>query len=38
MKPALFDYVRPPDLDAACAVLAADEGARIIAGGQTLVC
>ena len=37
MKPAPFDYVRPPDLVAACAILAADEGARIIAGGQTLV-
>jgi CO/xanthine dehydrogenase FAD-binding subunit len=37
MKAASFDYVRPPDLAAACAILAADEGARIIAGGQTLV-
>lgn len=37
MKAAPFDYSRPADLDEACALLAADEGARIIAGGQTLV-
>jgi CO/xanthine dehydrogenase FAD-binding subunit len=37
MKAAPFDYVRPQDLDAVCAILASDEGARIIAGGQTLV-
>ncbi len=37
MKAAPFDYVRPCDLAAACTILAADEGARIIAGGQTLV-
>jgi CO/xanthine dehydrogenase FAD-binding subunit len=37
MKPAAFDYARPHDLDQACALLARDEEARIIAGGQTLV-
>jgi len=37
MKPAAFDYARPANLDQACALLAASEDARIIAGGQTLV-
>jgi CO/xanthine dehydrogenase FAD-binding subunit len=37
MKPAAFEYSRPADIDEACALLAADEGARVIAGGQTLV-
>jgi CO/xanthine dehydrogenase FAD-binding subunit len=37
MKPAPFEYARPAGLDEACALLAADDGARIIAGGQTLV-
>ena len=37
MKPAPFEYVRPANLEEACALLAADEGARLIAGGQTLV-
>jgi CO/xanthine dehydrogenase FAD-binding subunit len=37
MKPAPFEYSRPADLDEACALLAADDGARLIAGGQTLV-
>jgi CO/xanthine dehydrogenase FAD-binding subunit len=37
MKPAAFEYVRPKTLDEACALLAAGEDARIIAGGQTLV-
>lgn len=37
MKPAQFDYVRPKTLAEACEVLAADEDARIIAGGQTLI-
>ncbi len=37
MKPAPFEYSRPSSLDEACALLAADDGARIIAGGQTLV-
>jgi carbon-monoxide dehydrogenase medium subunit len=37
MKPAPFEYSRPADVDEACALLAADEGARLIAGGQTLV-
>lgn len=37
MKPAPFDYVRPDSLAEACSILAADEDARIIAGGQTLV-
>ena len=37
MKPAPFEYARPSDVDEACAMLAADDGARLIAGGQTLV-
>jgi CO/xanthine dehydrogenase FAD-binding subunit len=37
MKPAPFDYVRPVSLSEACALLAGDEDARPIAGGQTLV-
>lgn len=37
MKAAPFEYSRPADLDEACALLAADDGARVIAGGQTLV-
>jgi CO/xanthine dehydrogenase FAD-binding subunit len=37
MKPAPFEYSRPVDVDEACALLLADEGARLIAGGQTLV-
>src|ERR1700749_4108401 len=37
MKPAAVEYSRPADMDEACALLAADDGARVIAGGQTLV-
>jgi carbon-monoxide dehydrogenase medium subunit len=37
VKPAPFEYSRPADIDEACALLAADDGARLIAGGQTLV-
>jgi len=37
MKPAPFDYVRPETLAEACELLAGDEDARIIAGGQTLI-
>lgn len=37
MKPAPFEYVRPHSLADACAILAADEDARIIAGGQSLI-
>src|SRR5262245_50994694 len=37
MKPAPFEYERPADLDQACAMLAAGDDVRIIAGGQTLV-
>jgi CO/xanthine dehydrogenase FAD-binding subunit len=37
MKPAPFQYCRPANLDEACAILAVDENARIIAGGQSLV-
>ncbi len=37
MKAAPFEYSRPADIDEACAMLAADESARLIAGGQTLV-
>jgi CO/xanthine dehydrogenase FAD-binding subunit len=37
MKPAPFEYVRPGSLVEACELLAGDEDARLIAGGQTLV-
>lgn len=37
MKPAPFDYVRPASLAEACEIMAADEDARIVAGGQTLI-
>jgi CO/xanthine dehydrogenase FAD-binding subunit len=37
MKAAPFEYCRAADIDEACAMLAADENARVIAGGQTLV-
>jgi CO/xanthine dehydrogenase FAD-binding subunit len=37
MKAAPFSYSRPGDVEEACALLAADDGARVIAGGQTLV-
>jgi len=37
MKPAPFEYSRPTNIDEACALLAADADARLIAGGQTLV-
>src|ERR1700689_4428987 len=37
MKPAPFEYVRPDSLTEACKLLAADDDARGIAGGQTLV-
>ncbi|MFG1359093.1 FAD binding domain-containing protein [Xanthobacter pseudotagetidis] len=37
MKPVPFRYVRPSSLHEACAALGADEDARVIAGGQTLV-
>jgi len=37
MKAAPFEYSRVADVEEACAMLAADENARIIAGGQTLV-
>lgn len=37
MKAAPFEYSRPTDVDEACAMLAADDNARVIAGGQTLV-
>lgn len=37
MKAAPFDYVRPDTLAEACELLAGDDDARLIAGGQTLV-
>jgi carbon-monoxide dehydrogenase medium subunit len=37
MKAAPFEYSSASDIEEACALLAADEGARVIAGGQTLV-
>ena len=37
MKAAPFEYSRATDIDEACRWLAADDGARVIAGGQTLV-
>src|SRR5471032_1383511 len=37
MKAASFEYSRAANIDEACAWLAADDSARVIAGGQTLV-
>jgi len=37
MKPAPFEYVRPASLAETCEILAGDDDARVIAGGQTLV-
>jgi CO/xanthine dehydrogenase FAD-binding subunit len=37
MKPAPFVYVRPASLAEVCELLAGDDDARVIAGGQTLV-
>jgi CO/xanthine dehydrogenase FAD-binding subunit len=37
MKSAPFEYCRVANVDEACAMLASDESARVIAGGQTLV-
>src|SRR6185503_9440267 len=37
MKPAAFEYSRPATIDEACALLKSDDGARLLAGGQTLV-
>lgn len=37
MKPAPFEYVRPGSIAEACELLALDEDARVISGGQTLI-
>ncbi|HEX5147155.1 MAG TPA: FAD binding domain-containing protein, partial [Conexibacter sp.] len=37
MKPAPFDYARPSTLGGALALLAADEDAKVLGGGQSLV-
>jgi len=37
MKPVAFDYARPTSVPEACALLAGDENARVLAGGQTLI-
>jgi carbon-monoxide dehydrogenase medium subunit len=37
MKPAAFDYVEATTVDDAVVALAADDGARVLAGGQSLV-
>jgi 2-furoyl-CoA dehydrogenase FAD binding subunit len=37
VKPAPFDYVRPQGLQHALEALAADRGAKVLAGGQSLV-
>src|SRR5688500_13229135 len=37
MKPVAFDYVRPASVAEACGLVAADAGARVLAGGQTLI-
>ncbi|MCW2851849.1 MAG: molybdopterin dehydrogenase, partial [Nocardioides sp.] len=37
MKPAPFDYVRPGSLADALAALSRDPGAKVLAGGQSLV-
>ena len=36
MKPAAFEYVRPRDVAEATEILARSEGARVLAGGQSL--
>jgi carbon-monoxide dehydrogenase medium subunit len=37
VKPAPFAYVRPQSVSDAVAALAADPGAKVLAGGQSLV-
>jgi CO/xanthine dehydrogenase FAD-binding subunit len=37
VKPVAFDYVRPSSVEETCALLAADEESRVVAGGQSLV-
>ncbi|ARQ02665.1 FAD binding domain-containing protein [Pseudorhodoplanes sinuspersici] len=37
MKSAPFEYVRPGSVAQACELLASDEDARVISGGQTLI-
>jgi aerobic carbon-monoxide dehydrogenase medium subunit len=37
MIPARFDYTRPGTLEEACAAIAADEDAKVLAGGQSLL-
>ena len=37
MKPVAFEYARPATIGEACALLAQDGNARVIAGGQTLI-
>ncbi|NRQ34916.1 xanthine dehydrogenase family protein subunit M [Nonomuraea sp. NN258] len=37
MIPAQFDYVRPGSIEEACRALAADEDAKVLAGGQSLL-
>ena len=37
MKPVRFDYKRPATIDEACGLLAGDDNARILAGGQSLI-
>ena len=37
MKPAPFDYIAPTSLEEAVAVLAANDNAKVIAGGQSLM-
>jgi aerobic carbon-monoxide dehydrogenase medium subunit len=36
MKPVAFDYARPTSLSEALAMLAGNDGAKVLAGGQTL--
>jgi carbon-monoxide dehydrogenase medium subunit len=37
VKPAAFDYLRPDTVESAVAALAEHDGARVLAGGQSLV-
>lgn len=37
MKPAPFEYIRARSIDEACDLLAGNDDARLIAGGQTLI-
>ena len=37
MIPAAFEYQRPASIEEALAIIAADPGAKVLAGGQSLL-